>query len=44
VFNMSRDGKPDWGGYFNIPGDRGDVRAGFAPVGRYAITGWVRDR
>jgi SM-20-related protein len=68
VLNMTRDWKPDWGGYLNILDDRGDVRAGFmprfntlnlflvplrhhvsavagfAPVGRYAITGWFRDR
>lgn len=68
VLNLSRDWKPDWGGYLNILDDRGDVQAGFlprfntmnlflvplrhhvsavaqfAPVGRYAITGWFRDR
>ena len=68
VLNMTRDWKPDWGGYLNILDDRGDVRAGFmprfntlnlflvplrhhvgavagfAPVGRYAVTGWFRDR
>jgi Rps23 Pro-64 3,4-dihydroxylase Tpa1-like proline 4-hydroxylase len=68
VLNMTRDWKPDWGGYLNILDERGDVRAGFmprfntmnmflvpmrhhvsgvaqfAPVGRYAITGWFRDR
>jgi Rps23 Pro-64 3,4-dihydroxylase Tpa1-like proline 4-hydroxylase len=68
VLNLTREWKPDWGGYLNILDDRGDVRAGFmprfntmnlflvplrhhvsavaqfAPVGRYAITGWFRDR
>lgn len=68
VLNMTRDWRPDWGGYLNILDGRGDVRAGFMPrfntlnlfmvplrhhvsvvagfaaVGRYAITGWFRDR
>jgi hypothetical protein len=68
VINMTRDWKPDWGGYLNILDARGDIRAGFmprfntmnlflvplrhqvsavagfAPVGRYAITGWFRDK
>jgi Rps23 Pro-64 3,4-dihydroxylase Tpa1-like proline 4-hydroxylase len=68
VLNMTRDWKPDWGGYLNILDAEGDIEAGFmprfntmnlflvplrhhvsvvapfAPVGRYAITGWFRDR
>jgi Rps23 Pro-64 3,4-dihydroxylase Tpa1-like proline 4-hydroxylase len=67
VLNMTRDWRPDWGGYLNILDARGDIVAGlmprfnclnlftvplrhnvgmvpqFAPLGRYAITGWFRD-
>jgi len=68
VLNMSRDWRPDWGGYLLFYDENDDILAGvrprfntlnlfrvpmrhnvsyvppFAPVGRYAITGWFRDR
>ena len=68
VLSLTRDWRPDWGGYLNFLDVDGDVVAGFrprfnalnmfavpqrhnvsyvppfAPVGRYSITGWVRDR
>lgn len=68
VLSLTRDWRPDWGGYLNFLDDEGDVVAGlrprfnalnlfavpqrhhvtyvppFAPVGRYSITGWARDR
>ncbi len=68
VLNLTRDWRPDWGGYLLFYNDDGEVVAGFrprfnalnlfrvpqrhsvtyvppfAPVGRYAITGWFRDR
>lgn len=68
VLSLTRDWRPDWGGYLNFLDEEGDVIAGlrprfnalnlfavpqrhhvtyvppFAPVGRYSITGWARDR
>lgn len=68
VLGLTRDWRPDWGGYLLFFDDDGDVVAGlrprfnalnlfrvpashnvsyvppFAPVGRFAITGWFRDR
>lgn len=68
VLGLSRDWRPDWGGYLTFLDDDDDIIAGyrprfnslnifevpqrhnvtfvppFAPVGRFAITGWFRDR
>ena len=68
VLGLSRNWRPDWGGYLTFFDDEDDVVAGFkprfnclnlfevpqrhsvtfvppfAPVGRFAITGWFRDR
>ncbi|OYQ26010.1 hypothetical protein CHU93_12435 [Sandarakinorhabdus cyanobacteriorum] len=68
VLNLTKDWKPDWGGYLNFMDDAGNITAGFmprfntlnlflvpmrhnvglvppfAPLGRYAITGWFRNR
>ncbi|MCC2977361.1 2OG-Fe(II) oxygenase [Sphingomonas sp. PL-96] len=68
VLSLTRDWRPDWGGYLLFYDDEDEVIAGmkprfnslnlfqvpqrhnvsyvppFAPLGRYAITGWFRDR
>ncbi|WP_439547456.1 2OG-Fe(II) oxygenase [Sandarakinorhabdus sp.] len=68
VLNLTKDWKPDWGGYLNFMDVKGNVVAGFmprfntmnlfqvplrhhvsqvpqfAPMGRFAITGWFRTK